>query len=290
MHHDSGERHECRIPLTRPAPPPQTTWPIAFDTEIRSTSTSWNGDHGPLADQLTRLGIALVHDCGSEPGTVVEIGNAIGFVRTTNYGGLFDVVAEPDPINLAYTPLGLPAHTDNPYRRPCPTVQLLHCLVAAEEGGASRFVDGFAAAEALRTQDPIAFRILTSVDVTFRFHGDGVDLQAQRPIIELDPGRRRPRGECQQPVDGAAGLGRRPRGGFYRAYGAFVALLDGETHAIELTLRPGELVAFDNRRVLHGRLAFRATARRHLQGCYIDIDAVRSAATVAADVRSLIDD
>ncbi|NDH87932.1 MAG: gamma-butyrobetaine,2-oxoglutarate dioxygenase, partial [Actinobacteria bacterium] len=52
----------------------------------------------------------------------------------------------------------------------------------------------------------------------------------------------------------------------------------GDDHAVELTLRPGELVAFDNRRVLHGRRAFRSSARRHLQGCYIDIDAIRSAA------------
>ena len=62
----------------------------------------------------------------------------------------------------------------------------------------------------------------------------------------------------------------------------FVALLDRDEHAIELTLRPGELVAFDNRRVLHGRRAFRSTARRHLQGCYVDIDAIRSAALTGA--------
>ena len=68
---------------------------------------------------------------------------------------------------------------------------------------------------------------------------------------------------------------------FYAAYRAFVDLLDADDHAIEITLQPGELVAFDNRRVLHGRRAFRSTSRRHLQGCYIDIDAIRSAALVA---------
>ena len=51
---------------------------------------------------------------------------------------------------------------------------------------------------------------------------------------------------------------------------------------IEITLQPGELVAFDNRRVLHGRRAFRSTERRHLQGCYIDIDAIRSVARLRA--------
>ena len=68
---------------------------------------------------------------------------------------------------------------------------------------------------------------------------------------------------------------------FYRAYRAFVDLLDCGDSAIEITLQPGELVAFDNRRVLHGRSAYHSTERRHLQGCYIDIDAVRSAARLA---------
>ncbi|NNC81908.1 MAG: hypothetical protein HKN94_17330 [Acidimicrobiales bacterium] len=66
---------------------------------------------------------------------------------------------------------------------------------------------------------------------------------------------------------------------FYRAYQRFATLL--QEGQIELTLRPGELVAFDNRRVLHGRAGFELTERRHLQGCYIDMDAIWSAARQA---------
>ena len=67
---------------------------------------------------------------------------------------------------------------------------------------------------------------------------------------------------------------------FYAAYRRFVEVLARPDHAVEITLRPGELVAFDNRRVLHGRRAFLSTAPRHLQGCYVDMDAIRSLATV----------
>ena len=209
---------------------------------------------------------------------MLTVGNHIGFVRDTNYGELFDVVAEPDPINLAYTPLGLPAHTDNPYRHPCPTVQLLHCLVAADEGGASRFVDGFAVADQLRFHDPAAFRTLTTIDVDFRFHADGVDLRARRPLIELDRAGRvhavSVNNRSMEPLP----AGSPHAADFYAASRTFVDLLNGDDHAIEVTLRPGELVALDNRRVLHGRRAFRSSARRHLQGCYIDIDTIYSKA------------
>ena len=38
-------------------------------------------------------------------------------------------------------------------------------------------------------------------------------------------------------------------------------------------LAPGDLVAFNNRRILHGRTGFdQSRISRHLEGCYVDID------------------
>ena len=37
-------------------------------------------------------------------------------------------------------------------------------------------------------------------------------------------------------------------------------------------LGPGDCLVFDNTRILHARTAFAATGRRHLQGCYADLD------------------
>ena len=44
--------------------------------------------------------------------------------------------------------------------------------------------------------------------------------------------------------------------------------------AVEHRLRPGEMLVFNNRRMLHGRRGFsqRGAARRHLRGCYVNID------------------
>jgi gamma-butyrobetaine dioxygenase len=42
-------------------------------------------------------------------------------------------------------------------------------------------------------------------------------------------------------------------------------------YRLQLKLKAGEMVVFDNRRVLHGRDAFDpSTGFRHLQGCYVD--------------------
>ena len=87
---------------------------------------------------VLRLGFVLLRDVPAEPGTVLEVAASFGYVRQTNYGRLFDVRVEPGPGNLAFTSRAIRPHTDNPYRDPVPTVQLLHCLRAAGERGRHR--------------------------------------------------------------------------------------------------------------------------------------------------------
>ena len=58
-----------------------------------------------------------------ESGALIRIADLFGYVRETNYGKWFEVRSEINAINLAYTNLGLQAHTDNPYRDPVPTIQ-----------------------------------------------------------------------------------------------------------------------------------------------------------------------
>jgi gamma-butyrobetaine dioxygenase len=167
--------------------------------------------------------------------------------------------------------VALPLHTDNPYRDPVPTVQILHCLRPAVTGGGTLLADGLAAAEALRRIDAPSFSLLSTTDVVYRFHSGDVDLRARRPIIQC-----RPDGGVDAVHVNHRSLDTPTDDRFRRALQAFVDVLDGFT--VELTLGAGEAIVFDNRRVLHARTGFDATSGRHLQGCYIDIDALRSTA------------
>jgi gamma-butyrobetaine dioxygenase len=66
-----------------------------------------------------------------------------------------------------------------------------------------------------------------------------------------------------------------PRG--YEAMRVFSAVAHHPDLMLSNRLEPGDLVGFDNRRVLHGRDAFDPGAgRRVLRGCYIDRDDVLS--------------
>merc|ERR1712182_18818 len=90
---------------------------------------------------------------------------------------------------MGYTNVSITQHTDNPYRDPVPGVQLLHCLKAAPgEGGETVLVDGFAAAEKLRSSNPSAFHLLSSHAREFRYCDEmhNTDLRNTIQVIQLD--------------------------------------------------------------------------------------------------------
>jgi gamma-butyrobetaine dioxygenase len=247
--------------------PPRTRWE---SSPTQAQLAAWVGE-------FLRLGFIVFTGVPARPGAVLEVAAMFGFTRVTNFGALFDVRSVPEAIDLAYTSLPLDPHTDNPYRTPVPGVQLLHCLVNETSGGLSTLVDGFAAAEHLRAHAAQAFDVLARTPVQFRYRDARTELTASAPLIEVDAtGKVRvvrfsPRLDYV-PLQPPAELAR-----FYRARRALDRLLRAPERQLLFLLGQGDLMMMDNQRLLHGRTGFDpAEGRRHLQGCYIDIDAPRS--------------
>ena len=233
-----------------------------------------------------RDGIAFLRHVPLEEATVLRVAELIGYVRETNYGRVFDVRTVAQPNNLAYTSLALPVHTDNPYRDPVPGFQLLHCLTMAGEGGDSIFVDGMAVAERVRAQDAEAFSTLCKTPVLFRFQDATVDFAAERTLLEMDA-----HGQFRAIYYNDRSIAPLPMKGpqlkkYYPAYRVLAEFLRDPAREVVYRLQPGELVLFDNTRILHGRTAFSIeTHDRHLQGCYLDADGLYSSLAVLARQR-----
>jgi gamma-butyrobetaine dioxygenase len=231
---------------------------------------------------IRQYGFAVMTEAPRESGSLCKVADLFGYVRETNYGRWFDVKAEVNPNNLAYTNLGLQAHTDNPYRDPVPTLQILACLENTVEGGDSVVVDGFKAAELLQEEDAALFDVLADHCARFEYGGSkGVRLRSKRPMIELGPD-----GELlaiRFNNRSAAPLIDVPfekMDTYYAAYRRFAELIEDPALAVTFKLRPGELFIVDNTRVLHARKAFSSSGSRWLQGCYADKDGLLS--TLAA--------
>lgn len=224
---------------------------------------------------LLESGVAIVTETPNVAGEVVRLAEQIGYARPTNFGTIFDVVSKPDPNSNAYTALGLELHTDLPYYASPPDFQFLHALQADATGGDSLLVDGVAVAQLLHEEDPEAFELLCTWEVPFRFHDRDNDLRDTYPVLELRRGEvvrvRFNNGvrDVDWAAQGSAGEA------FYSAYLAYWRLLREQGISVRLTA--GDVLCFDNRRMLHGRSAFDPNSgRRHLQGCYVDRDMVQS--------------
>ena len=262
---------------------PSVAWTAAGLTVQRlSWSDRRDGEAWQAATRaLVRDGVAIVDglavgaDAEGTGAGIVDVANLWGPVRETNYGEVFHVRAEANPTNLAFTPRALNVHTDNPYRRPVPGYQLLHCLVASDVGGVTVLVDGFRAAELLREEEPGAFDLLSTRSVPFRWSGDGFDLRNRGPLIEVEeggPGAGTIRAVRYNNRSGAPfDVAFDEMAAFYEAFRTFARLLHREELEYRFTLAPGECMVFDNERVLHGRHG-EADPERYLQGCYLDRD------------------
>lgn len=256
----------------------QDSVPVASFREI---STDRRALGRWLAD-IRRYGFAVLHEVPTQSGTLCKVTELFGYVRETNYGRWFEVRAEVNPNNLAYTNLGLQAHTDNPYRDPVPTMQILACLENSVEGGDSIVVDGFHLARRLKEESPRGFDLLSRYPARFEYAGAaGVRLRAKKPFIELGSdgeliavrfNNRSAAPLVDVPYDDMAK--------FYAAYRRFAELIEDPAMEVTFKLRPGELFIVDNTRVMHARKAFSGSGKRWLQGCYPDKDGLLS--TLAA--------
>ena len=227
---------------------------------------------------VRRYGFARVVNGPVENGALFAIVDLFGHVQATNYGRHFEVRTEVNPTNLAYTGLGLQAHTDNPYRDPVPSIQVLYCLESSAAGGENMVVDGFAAALRLREENEELFYVLAEHCARFEYAGEeGVHLVSRRPVIELAPdgeficvrfNNRSLAAVRDVPFDRMAT--------WYAAYRRFAEIIDDEAMEVTFRLEPGESFLVDNSRVLHARKRFYGEGVRWLQGCYAGMDGLRS--------------
>ena len=235
-----------------------------------------NGARRDALAAVRDLGFVILESVDPSPGEVLRVIEQFGFVRETNYGALFDVRTTVEPNNLAFTNMGLGCHLDNPYRDPVPGLQLLHCLESSTTGGETILQDGFKAAALLREEDPRHFELLSQNWINFRFSDSTADLQSRVPFIEVNDRNEVVKVRFNNRSIDTLKLPPDTLREFYPAYRHYAEILEREALQIDFRLDSGELMLFDNTRVLHARKAYSDSGTRHLQGAYSDLDGLYS--------------
>ncbi|KAH8340002.1 hypothetical protein KR067_005701 [Drosophila pandora] len=232
--------------------------------------------------QLAVFGVALVKEAPLQMDVLRHLCNRVGFMRRTTYGDEFSVRAQPGASNYAYLAAPLPLHTDMPYFEYLPGVTLLHTLEqSASPGGVNLLTDAFYVADILRERYPEQFRVLSQTPVDWADIGRDGDLQfhniLRAPVINLDAEGRCVRINHSIPQrDSHFSVPLEQVRPWYEAMATFVRL--AQEHSCSFKTTPGDVLTFNNLRLVHGRTGYDDTDRnvRHILGAFIDWDIVYS--------------
>lgn len=235
--------------------------------------------HLRMLEQVRDYGFAVIRGAPADTAATDAITDLVGVVRVTNYGSIYDFIAKPEPLVKGDTGARLEPHTDEPYRHWPPAITFFHVIEAsADAGGRSIVVDGFRVGEQLRAREPAAFDLLSRVPQPFHRLLDGErDFRSSARIFSLDEGGAiagfRLLDRATAPLDAHEDL-IEP---YFAALRALLERLYDEAEQLLITLTPGDVLIFNNQRVLHGRTAFdRVAGGRFIRSCHVDLDEFHS--------------
>ena len=237
-----------------------------------------------LVNNLLSYGACVLENSPTHEGYLLELAERIGPVRDSNFGMLWDVKADVELAgdsktnSTANTGFRLGPHSDLPTREIPPGFQFLHCLINDADGGESTLTDGAALVEAIERDHPEAFELLSTRHWIFFNRGPGIDHRWSAPIIDYLPGCDTPTIRAFYPVRAFPAMANEDVSRSYDALRLFHRMADQPEFELKFRLTAGDIMCFDNRRVLHGRDAFTGSGKRHLQGVYIYRDEIMSRA------------
>lgn len=261
------------------APPTPKSWTTALKDR---TEVDWAALDDPdalksMLGGFLRDGFCIMQNTPTHRDALFELAGRFGYIRDTNFGKIFNVELKPKATDIAYTDRALPSHTDNPYRKPIPGIQFLHCLSNEVQGGLSTLVDGIAVTERLAEEAPEQAKLLETLNIRFRYEGPTAILEHWGPMIERDHRGTVFRVRLSSRVDYVPAVDKDTLDLFYAARKRLYELSNDPEFQISFPFVPGTLLMMDNYRLLHGRTAFDGKlGRRHLQGCYTDHDGATS--------------
>ena len=147
-------------------------------------------------DLLDTFGFVLVNGVGKTLEATEELALKMSYVRTTIYGGMWELRPDMAMDDTAYTRMELRPHTDCCYLADppgyCPlplnlySIQICHILEHNGTGGETTIVDGFKVVQQLRERYPEAFEFFRTTPVPFQYLDGDHSLYQMRTVFDVD--------------------------------------------------------------------------------------------------------
>lgn len=227
---------------------------------------------------LRDYGVARLEGLPNEDGLLETIVSRIGPVRESNFGRTYTLEIKDEPDSNAFTSDALLQHIDMPTRENPHGLQFLFCRENSTTGGRGIYADAYRIAGDMRVEEPEHFRSLITDVWEYNNRSKTSDYRASGPVVETDRNGAitgiRYNTWLRAPLVAPLDIQERA----YMAVRAFTARAQSERYQLKFAYRPGDLLAFDNRRALHGRDGYDAAGgSRFIEGVYADRDDLHSA-------------
>jgi len=273
-------RTETRARLDRKKQ--RTAW-RSGDLEMADHSvefeTVMNTDAGMLEflEHLDDVGTAIVKNLPDTSDAVLNLASQISFVEESHFGRSFEVENKPDPENLAYTSHSLPPHNDLPSRTQIPGIQLLHYRRNEATGGENIMVDSLSVAARMRDEHPVYYEFLSTTPVKFNSIADDWHVINRGTVIQLDEDGDIIGTRMHPALLGPVDVAPDDMDMFYRAHRTMMEMCMDPQMQMVFRIEAGSAWVFDNYRIMHARKSFDpSSGARHLHGCYVTSDDMRS--------------
>ncbi|MGB1239391.1 MAG: clavaminate synthase family protein [Pseudomonadales bacterium] len=229
---------------------------------LNSDETLLQALHG-----IREMGVAIIRDVPKKVAAAREVMERISYIRSSIFGDMWELKSDGKIADTGSTPLDISPHSDGTYCHDAPGVMSLLCIDYEAQGGDNVLVDGFKIAQIMQRDYPQEYALLSRVDIPGQYIGDGAYLVAQRPVFRHQNGRliqvsfnNHDRAPFVLPEPQMSQI--------YQALKIFDQLSKDSANQFILAMRPGDMIVFDNWRLLHGRKAFEG--QRHMAGSYIN--------------------
>ncbi len=228
-------------------------------------------------EALRDYGVARLRGLPQQDGLLEQIVTRIGPIRESNFGRQYTLEIKDDPDSQAFTSDMLLQHIDLPTRETPFGLQFLYTRDNTTTGGEGIYVDAYRIAEDLRVDEPAHFHSLTTDIWEYSNRARGSDYRGWGPVVETDETGGitgvRYNTFLRAPLRAPVHIQRRA----YQAYRAFCERAQDPRYMMVFRYEPGDLLAFDNRRALHGRAGYEAKGgTRFIEGIYSDRDELHS--------------
>ncbi|KAJ2863387.1 hypothetical protein GGH94_003652 [Coemansia aciculifera] len=234
-----------------------------------------------LYDRLSKFGVAVIRNRGHDTEDIIlDFIDSKADVIPTHFGRIehlrTDNTENANNDQLGYTNSAVRLHTDQCYAETVPGFQFLHCIRPADVGGENYFVHAESAANYLKTEvNRRAYELLTTVPVSFDRRQAKFQALHVSPILrlsdEIDPAtneRKLAQVRYSYFTQGAqTNVPFSELREWYEAQQVWDKLLYRDDFQIKAGLQAGDVVIYDNLKVLHARNGF--TGPRHMAGVYL---------------------